>query len=508
MILYMKSITKMYSNGIIANENVSFSVQKGEIHALMGENGAGKSTLMNILFGNVKADYGEIILNGEKIEINNQSDAINHKIGMVHQHFMQIPSLTIAENVFLGIEPTKNGIFDKKTAEERVLKLARKYSFDINPKDKIGEVSIGTKQKVEILKSLVRGAEILILDEPTAVLTPQETKEFFNQLKILKEKGQTIIFISHKLQEVKEICDRITIMKDGKSVGSNLIDNLKEIDISKMMVGREISSKIEKNQANFKENILEIKNLSYKIGEKSILSNINLRIRKGEILGVIGVDGNGQSELVDCIFGVKNDYSGKILMRKCDISSVKDVRKLKIAHIPQDRLSTGTASNGTILENLISTKINDFGLIFNNKRIKKHCRKLIKEFKIKCESCNQKISMLSGGNMQKVVVAREISGNPMLLIANQPSRGVDIGANELIYNKILKIRDEGSAVMLISADLNEAINLSDTLIIVYNGEIVAYIEDTNQVNQDEIGEYMLGMKKETDIKERMFGEEI
>lgn len=511
-ILSMKGITKVYPNGIVANKDVDFSVRKGEIHALMGENGAGKSTLMNILFGAQTPEKGEIILNGEKININNPTEAIKYGIGMVHQHFMLVPSLTVAENIFLGMETTKKGVLDMKNAETQTQELAKIYNFDIDASARVADVSVGTKQKIEILKALARGAKILILDEPTAVLTPQETDELFKELILFKEKGHTIIFISHKLKEIKQICDRITIMKDGRSVGVYDVTKMEEKDISRLMVGRDVVTKIPKKPMQALENILEVRNVSCTNSEnKVILNNINLRIRKGEILGIAGVEGNGQLELVETIAGMRKIETGEIFVDGECINgkSVKQIRKKGVSHIPEDRMSVGIAGEASILDNLISDKIDEkefkTGLVFNSKKIKEYSNKMVKDFLVKCDSYSQQVSMLSGGNMQKVVVAREFSSNPKIMIADQPSRGVDVGAIEFIHKKIIDFRDAGSGVLLVSADLNEVIELSDTLIILYNGEICAYIEDTNELTEEDLGYYMLGLKKQSqeDIKERM-----
>ncbi len=511
-ILIMDGITKVYPNGIIANKDVHFSVRKGEIHALMGENGAGKSTLMNILFGSQTAEEGQISLNGKNITINNPMEAIAYGIGMVHQHFMLVPSLTVAENIFLGMEPVNKGVLDKQEAIKRTAELAKQYNFDIDPEARVEDIPVGTKQKVEILKALARGAKILILDEPTAVLTPQETAELFHELMIFKEAGHTIIFISHKLKEIKQICDRITIMKNGRSVGVYDVSGMEETDISRLMVGRDVVTKIEKNEQKLGKTILEIKNVTCSNDEnKKVLNNISLTLRQGEIVGVAGVEGNGQHELVEAITGMRPVETGEILVNGTSIKnkSIKKIRNMGVSHIPEDRMTVGIAGQGSILDNLISDKVDDkkynFGPILKSQKIKHYSKDMVEEFLIKCDSPAQQVSMLSGGNMQKVVVAREFSSNPEIMIADQPSRGVDVGATEFIHNKILEIRDKGAGILLVSADLNEVIELSDSLIVLYNGEIVAYIEDTQQLTEEELGYYMLGLKKQSadDIKERV-----
>jgi simple sugar transport system ATP-binding protein len=508
-LLTMKGITKIYPNGIMANNHVNFSVKIGEIHALMGENGAGKSTLMNILFGEHQAEEGEIYLNGEKISIGSPTEAISYGIGMVHQHFMLVPSLTIAENIFLGMEPKKNGLVDKKSMMGQTKELAQKYNFELNLTAKVADIPVGMKQKVEILKALARGAKILILDEPTAVLTPQETDELFHELVLFKKSGHTIIFISHKLKEIKQICDRITIMKNGRSMGTYNMQGMDEKDISKLMVGRDIIKNIEKEKAKPGDVVLKVEDVSCSNDEgKQTLRNMNLTVRRGEILGIAGVEGNGQLELVESITGLRKNFHGKILINGRDIHkiNIKKIRKLGLSHIPEDRMTFGMAGDATIAENLIADKLGEpligRGPFLSKKKIKNLSEHLIKDFLIKCSSRKQPAKMLSGGNMQKVVVAREFSRNPSVMIANQPSRGVDVGATEFIHKKLVQIRKEGAAVLLVSADLNEVIELSDSLIVMYGGEIVAYFEDTKSISEEELGFYMLGIKKQSEAEIR------
>lgn len=508
-LLKMVGITKIYPNGIMANNHVDFSVKTGEIHALMGENGAGKSTLMNILFGEHQAEEGEIYLKGEKITIGSPTEAIAHGIGMVHQHFMLVPSLTIAENIFLGMEPKKSGLIDKQMMMQKTKEIAEKYNFDINYMAKVSDIPVGMKQKVEILKALARGAKILILDEPTAVLTPQETDELFHELMLFKESGHTIIFISHKLKEIKQICDRITIMKNGRSMGTYDMQGMNEKDISKLMVGRDVITNIEKEKAKPGEVVLKVEDLSCSSDEgKQALRKLNFTVRKGEILGIAGVEGNGQLELIESITGLRKNFNGKILIEGKEINKVniKNIRKLGLSHIPEDRMTFGMAGDATIAENLIADKLGEkqigTGPFLSQRKIKNLTDQLIKDFLIKCSSRNQPARMLSGGNMQKVVVAREFSGNPLIMIANQPSRGVDVGATEFIHRKLVQIREKGAAVLLVSADLNEVIELSDSLFVMYGGEIVAYFQDAQTVSEEELGYYMLGLKKQTEAEIR------
>ena len=503
-LLRMEKIVKVYPNGIVANNGVDFSIRKGEIHALVGENGAGKSTLMKILFGLEKAEEGRITLNGETIQITSPNSAIEQGIGMVHQHFMLVPSLSVAENMILGVEPKKGLSVDISKAVEITEELARKYNLEVDPKARVMDLPVGIKQKVEILKALHRGAEILILDEPTAVLTPQETKELFEELHLLKEKGNTIIFISHKLHEVKELCDRLTIMRNGTHQGVFNTADVTEADISRLMVGRDVILKVEKEKAIPKDSYLRVKDLTI-INDfgKPAVNHISFDLRKGEILGIAGVEGNGQGELVEAITGLKKFIYGDIEINGQSIKdlSIKDIRNLKTCHIPEDRMTYGVADILSIEQNLISDKHDtpEFTgrVLTRAAAIKTSAEKLVKEYNVKCDSPLQEVKMLSGGNIQKVVVAREFSSNPELIVADQPTRGIDVGATEFIRKRLVELRDENSAVLLISADLNEVMELSDSLIVMYGGQITAFIKDASTISEEELGLYMLGVKKQT-----------
>lgn len=496
----MKNITKIYGNGVLANEHVNFSVRKGEIHALMGENGAGKSTLMKMIFGIEHPDEGEIFINGKQVSIKNPTDALALGIGMVHQHFMLVESLTVAENMILRCEPKKGLFLDMAKAVEEAEQIAQKYNFQIDARATVSSLPVGMKQRVEILKALYRGAEILILDEPTAVLTPQETEELFRQLKILKEKGHTIIFISHKIREIKELCDRITILRNGRSMGVYNVADVSIEDISALMVGRNNIFKIDKTPAKPRETVLKVKDLKYGYAyEKMVLNGISFSVRRGEILGIAGVEGNGQRELIEVITRLRENESGTITFLENDVgnASVKEFRNLGCGYIPQDRLTYGAAVNSTIEENLISTTVDSLGLrhglLLKKQKIREVCQNLIHEFQVKCDSSETKVGMLSGGNMQKVVVARELTGDLNLIIADQPTRGIDIGTASFIHKKLVSLRDEGKAVLLISADLNEIMELSDSLIVIHDGQITAYFEDASKVTEHELGQYMLGV---------------
>lgn len=507
-ILTMKGITKVYSNGIVANKVVDFSVRKGEIHAIMGENGAGKSTLMKILFGMEQPDEGEILFKGEKIALASPSVAISHGIGMVHQHFMLVPSLTVAENMVLGIEPKKNNaFFDFDKAVEMTAEVSKKYNLAIDPKAIVGDLAVGKKQKIEILKALLRGAEILILDEPTAVLTPQGTKELFEELVHLKEQGFAIIFISHKLKEIKQVTDRLTILRNGRSMGVYDTKDISEQEISRLMVGRDVVFKVNKTAASPREVALKVDGLSLHGGDKKeLVKDLSFRVRKGEILGIAGVEGNGQGELVEMITGLQKADKGSISISGKLIKqlSVKAIRNLKTSHIPEDRMLYGVAGDGTIGENLISDRFDlpkyNQGPLQRVKDLILRTNELIKDYNIKCDGHAQQVNMLSGGNIQKVVVAREFSSEPKLIIANQPTRGIDVGSTEFIRGKLVELRDQGTAILLVSADLNEVMELSDSLMVMYEGKMTAYFVDASQVDELELGMYMLGLKKMTGVE--------
>jgi simple sugar transport system ATP-binding protein len=501
-ILEMENITKIYGNGVYANKEISMNVKNGEIHALMGENGAGKSTLMKVLFGIESLDGGSIKFNGENVSGKSPQEVIKAGIGMVHQHFMLINSLTVYENVILGMEPKKGLSTDSKKAIEIVQQLSDKYNLKVNPLEVVENLSVGLKQKVEILKVLARNAKLLILDEPTAVLTPQETQELFEQLLLLKKNGHTIIFISHKIREVMQICDRVTIIRRGQFIKTIETASSSEEEISRLMVGRDVILQMNKSKATFGKTILEIDNLEYTNDfHKKMLDQLSFKLKQGQILGVAGVEGNGQNELADCIFGLRKG-SGQIVFEDNNIlnDTIKKHRENGISFIPEDRLSTGLAESSSVWENIIADRIDSNDVktnhILDNKKIRAITKKLIKEFKVVCKNEEQEIGMLSGGNMQKIVVAREMSAKPLLIIANQPTRGIDVGANEFIWKKLIEYRDEGVGILLISADLNEILELSDSIMVMYEGKITGYFEDSKKVTEEDLGKYMLGLKKQ------------
>lgn len=503
-VLQINNIMKIYPNGVVAVEDVTFELEKGEIHALLGENGAGKSTLMKVLFGIESPEQGQIILNGSKIEIKSPQDAIKKGIGMVHQHFMLVPSLTVAENIVLGVEPKKGSFFiDEEKAFKLSREIAETYNFEIDVTDKVENLPVGIKQKVEILKALYRGADILILDEPTAVLTPQETQELFVQLKKLKEKGHTIIFISHKLDEIKEICDRATIMRNGKSKGTYLVKDISTAEMSRLMVGRDVVLTFDKEPVKLKERVLKVRNLCVTgtTGVKRV-DDLSFDVKAGEIFGIAGVEGNGQGHLVEVLTGLSKKYKGQISIfgQEAKNHKIRELRDLGMAHIPEDRMTFGCAKNMNILENMFTNQYHkpeySGRLLLKNKKIEKRVKELIKEYLVKCKSYRQSVGMLSGGNIQKVVVAREFSTNPKIIIANQPTRGIDVGAASFIRQRIIEFRDAGCAVILISADLNEVLELSDRLAVIYKGRFAGVFNDVKKVTELELGKYMLGIKKD------------
>ena len=503
-ILRTEHVVKIYDNGVMANKDINFSAEKGEIHAICGENGAGKSTLMKMLYGIELPSEGAIYVKGEKVQLTSSAKAIEYSIGMVHQHFMLVPSLTVAENVVLGVEPVKGIKFDKKEAIRLTEELAKKYNLPVPADAKVEDISVGMKQRVEIIKALLKGAEILILDEPTTVLTPQETEELFAQLKLLRDDGHTILFISHKLYEVKKLCDRVTAMKNGRMMGTRNVSEVTEADISRMMVGRDVVEVIEKTKANPGEVILETNNVVCRnIMGRKVLDGVSLKARKGEILGLAGVEGNGQHEILEAIAGMYRVTSGSVKLNGQDITnqSISSIRDMGVAHIPEDRMVHGTAKKLSIMDNILAGKHRDkeiAGKFFlNKKNIGARAERLIEEYQIKCSGKNQEIGMLSGGNIQKVVVAREFSTDPQLILVDQPARGIDIGAATFIRERLVQLRDEGKAIILNSADLNEVLGLSDSLAIFYNGKIAAYFEDTSELTEEELGLYMLGVKKQT-----------
>ena len=510
IILEARNITKVYPGGVVANHNVNLQIKKGEIHALVGENGAGKSTLMKMLFGMLAPTEGQIFVDGKEVHFSSSSDAIAAGLGMVHQHFMQVPSMTVAENLILGAETGTAFKVDRKEAVRITAELSDKYNLKVEAKEKVEDISLAMRQKLEILKALYRGAHILILDEPTAVLTPQETEELFEQLKLLRENGHTIIFISHKLNEVKALCNRMTILRDGKTMGTYEISDLDEHEISRLMVGRDVSLDIEKEEMEPGKTVFSVKDMVYvdQFG-KTRLDHVSFSIREGQILGIAGIDGNGQSELVEAIVGTLKQQQGTITMNGKDISNAPVLARQEagISHVSEDRMKFGTAPKLSLEDNAISKvyytdKLKTHGLL-DSKKISEFTNRILKEFLVKFDNSKQSIAELSGGNVQKVVVGREFDYEPDLLIMNQPTRGIDVGAIEFIRKKIVDMRSRKKAILLVSADLSEILSLSDTILVMHEGRIVGHISDVKNTSENELGLYMLGVKE--DSKEQIGG---
>lgn len=506
ILLEMKDIYKVYPNGTAANRGIDLTVNEGEIHALVGENGAGKSTLMKVLFGLEAPTSGSIVYKGESMSFKGPGDAIQKGLGMVHQHFMLAPSLTVSENIVLGEEPKKKKMSffrDRKTELAEVERLIETYGLTVNPHAKVETIPVGQKQRVEILKVLYRGAKLIIMDEPTAVLTPQETDELFDSIKALVAEGHTIIFITHKLREVMEISDRITVLRAGKSIATLVTAETNQEEISQLMVGREVLFKVEKIPAMPTETILQVADLKAQDDKgHEALKGISFHIRAGEVLGIAGVEGNGQTELVETLTGLRPvksgviDYCGKSLV---GVPAVK-IRNMQIGHIPEDRQTSGACLTASITENMILDHYRDknykIGPFLNRKKMKKFTKEMMGKFDVRAQSEATLAGALSGGNLQKVIIARELSKNPKLLIASQPTRGVDIGAIEFIHREIISHRDSGAAVMVVSAELSEVMALSDRIAVLYDGEIAAILDNTPDLTEQEIGYYMLGIKKQ------------
>lgn len=506
ILLEMKDIHKTYPNGTKANRGVDLTIHEGEIHALVGENGAGKSTLMKILFGLEAPTSGSILYKGQPLRFQGPKDAIKQGMGMVHQHFMLVPSLTVSENIVLGEEPVK-GLFslvrDRAKELSEIEKLIETFKLKVDPRATVETISVGQKQRVEIIKVLYRGARLIILDEPTAVLTPQETDELFESIQTLVRQGYTIIFITHKLREVMEISNRVTVLKAGKTITTLLTKETNPEEISRLMVGREVLFRVEKQPSEPKETVLSTKNLFASDDNGApALRGISLDIRAGEVVGIAGVEGNGQTELVETITGMRRATSGAInyLGQELIGKSVAQIRAMKIGHVPEDRQTTGASLTSTIAENLILDHYRNpefrRGPFLNKKKIKEFAKVMMDVYDVRAQNEDVMAGALSGGNLQKVVIAREISKNPKLLIASQPTRGVDIGAIESIHREIIKRRDGGAAVLLISAELSEVMGLSDRIAVMYNGKIVAVLDNHDGLTEEELGYYMLGIKNQ------------
>ncbi|WP_297205044.1 ABC transporter ATP-binding protein [uncultured Brachyspira sp.] len=503
-VVEMLNITKRFK-GIAANDNITIQLKRGEIHALLGENGAGKSTLMSVLFGLYKQEEGIIKVNGKEVNIDNPNTANALGIGMVHQHFKLVHNFTALENIMLGVETVKNGILQVDDARKRVMELSKTYGLEIYPDSLISDLTVGMQQRVEILKMLYRNNDILIFDEPTAVLTPNEIEELIKIMKSLVKEGKSILFITHKLNEIKEAADRCSVLRKGKYVGTIDVKSTTKEEMSEMMVGRKVSLIVEKTEAKPKDIILSVKNLNVKShhnkSEKNLVKNVSFDVHAGEIVCIAGIDGNGQSELIYALTGLMDMSSGTVTLNGKDITNLSIRKKTLsgIGHIPEDRHKHGlvldyTLAENTILQTYFTDRFQKNGFL-KFKEIGNYADELIKRFDIRSAEGSKTIARsMSGGNQQKVIIAREIDRNPDLLIAVQPTRGLDVGAIEYIHKELIRQRDNGKAILLVSLELDEVMNLSDRILVIYEGEIVA-----NVLNKDltinELGLYMSGSKR-------------
>jgi general nucleoside transport system ATP-binding protein len=500
LVLEMRGIRKEFP-GVVANDDVSFDVRRGEVHALLGENGAGKSTLMNILYGLSSPDAGEIRVNGKPVSFGSASDAIDAGIGMVHQHFMLIPVMTVAENIVLGVEPHSHGLLDERGAEQRVRDLSAQFGLVVDPGALVSDITVGQEQRVEILKALYRGADLLILDEPTAVLTPQEAGELFGIIRSLQADGKSIVFITHKLGEVLEIADRITVLRRGKTIETVPREGATEQSLALAMVGRDVLLRVEKPPAQAGDVLLEVEDL-WVSDDRGIekVRGVSFDVRAGEIVGIAGVDGNGQTELIEALTGLRRADRGVIRLggRELHHASTRDVLDAGMGHIPEDRQRRGLVLEFTIAENVA---LHDYatppdakwGWLFPG-RLVERAKGLIQEFDVRGGGPYTRAGALSGGNQQKLVAAREISRDPKALIAAQPTRGLDVGAIEYLHRRIVTERDEGRAIVLVSLELEEIFSLSDRILVLFEGQIVGRHEGA--VSEEQIGFEMVGVKRE------------
>jgi general nucleoside transport system ATP-binding protein len=501
-VLELRGITKRFP-GVVANDHVDFELRRGEIHALLGENGAGKSTLVNIVYGLYHPDEGEILIGGKPVSIDSPSTAIERGIGMVHQHFMLIPVMTVAENIVLAREPRRAGILlDFGDADRRVEEVSKAFNFQIDPDALIQDITVGQQQRVEILKALYRGADILILDEPTAVLTPQEATDLFTILRTLVREGMSVIFITHKLNEVLAIADRITVLRRGKTIDTIPRDGATEEGLARMMVGREVLLRVEKKPAEPHETLLRVENLEVD-DERALpaVRGVSFEVRAGEIVAIAGVDGNGQTELVEALAGLRKSKAGTVEIAGTNVTGANPRHHLDsgLGHIPEDRLRRGLVLEFNLGENLA---LHDYRKPPNSKygwlhprRIAAWARGLLKEFDVRGGTTESRASALSGGNQQKVVVAREVERDPRVLIAAQPTRGLDVGAIEFVHRRLVQERDEGRAILLVSLELEEVLSLADRILVFYEGRIVG--EFDSSASPEELGIAMTGAGAET-----------
>lgn len=506
VVLEARGLTKRFP-GVLANDHIDIQLRKGEVLGLLGENGAGKSTLMNLIYGLYAPDSGEILVNGQPVTIQDPNDAIRLGIGMVHQHFQLIPVLTVTENVMLGDEPMNGPFLDRRKARKRIEEISRQYRLDVPPNGVVEDLSVGVQQRVEIVKALYRQADILILDEPTAVLTPQEAEGLFEIMRSLIASGRSIIFISHKLKEVLEICDRVMVLRGGKVVGEADPKQSTEESLAAMMVGRTVLLEVDKGPAQPKAPVLEIEGLVARDDRRLVAVNgLNLTVRAGEIVGVAGVQGNGQTELVEAITGLRPAEAGRVRIAGEDVTNAapRRVTEAGTAHIPEDRQKDGMVAPFTVADNLVlqTYYLPPFaagprGAVTNEDAILENAEMLVAKFDVRTPSVTTPVSKLSGGNQQKTIVARELSRPVRLLIAAQPTRGLDVGSIEFIHKQIVAMRDEGAGVLLVSAELDEILSLSDTVAVMYGGRIIGQMP-IEQAERNAIGLLMAGVQNQTE----------
>ncbi len=498
--LELRKITKTFGN-VVANNDVSINIEKGTIHAIVGENGAGKSTVMRIAYGFYAADSGEILVDGKTVSIKNPHDAIALGIGMVHQHFMLVDTMTVAENIILGAETGGAANLDLEKANKDILALSNELRLGVNPKAFIEDLSVGAQQRVELLKALYRDAKLLILDEPTAVLTPQEVEDFFNILRQMKAQGKTIVIITHKLEEVLAISDDVTVMRDGKTVGNVKTSETNAKDLARMIVGRDVLLRVEKTDAEPQETVLKVQNLTVKNAHGEALNSISFEVRKGEIVGIAGIEGNGQTELIEAIAGLvpSSKLSGNIELfgKNITTTNARTRKELGIAHIPEDRHKRGLLLDSDLQENSIlgvhyRPPVTTNGFL-NSSAIATRTKEIIQNFDVRPPNPELQAKSLSGGNQQKLIIGREFELNPKLLLVSQPTRGVDIGAIEFIHRKLIELRDAGSAVLLVSAELEEVTALADRLLVIYKGKFAGEV-NPKTTSTEEIGLLMTGGK--------------
>ena len=500
----MLHITKRFP-GIIANDDVTIQLRKGEIHALLGENGAGKSTLMSVLFGLYQPEEGEIHVDGKKVEIRNPNDANDLGIGMVHQHFKLVECFSVLDNIILGVEPVKGGLLDKDSAREKVVALSERYGLQVDPDAIIEDITVGMQQRTEILKMLYRENDILIFDEPTAVLTPQEIDELMQIMKNLAAEGKSILFISHKLAEIMAVADRCSVLRKGKYIGTVETKDTTPQELSKMMVGRDVKAVVDKDEAKPTEVVLDVKGMSVasKRHKKNAVNDVTFQVRRGEIVCIAGIDGNGQTELVYGLSGLEPLNAGSISLCGQDITT-SPIRKrslLGMSHIPEDRHKHGLVLDYSLEDNIVLQRYfepeftNKFGFL-KRKNIREYAERLIEQFDVRSgQGAITRARSMSGGNQQKAIIAREIDKDPELLIAVQPTRGLDVGAIEYIHSQLVAQRDAGKGVLLVSLELDEVMNVSDRILVMFEGEIVGEF-DPKQVTVEELGLYMAGAKRE------------